>query len=266
MQRASISILPAVLADALALHCSRVFWLAILCVLGAPAGSEAGNLVSFRLEVPPAVERVDVTALRLLAGGAPVAELQLPIRTSGGSSTIQIGFTVDALPDAVEVEYEADTQSEPGLPTLYSVADADFAFDVPYALPVPSPGGALGPQPPADDSDVTFRLVLPAPLPPRTDFRPPSCEITTVEPGVLEIALQDQESGLALVEALVRRNVELDVPDFTPGTTDRVTATAQIVDPRRTTVLVVRAEDGERNQTVCKRVQRGEAIRRRRTR
>lgn len=229
--------------------------LALLAALVTPSAAAAQGTVSFRLEVPPGFGRVEVTAVRLLAAGVEVGNASIHLVSEGGSSFIAIGIPVAATPDTAEVDYVSGDAGGAGLPTLYRVTGAALAFDTPYALPTPSPGGTIGPQP-AVEGDAVFRLLLPRVPPPRTDFTPPTCAITMPERGLLEARIQDTGSGLERIDVFAARNLEVETPAFTPGTTDPVIVSARVVDPQQTTILLLRAVDAELNGNVCKRIMR----------
>jgi hypothetical protein len=230
--------------------------LALILVLAPPA-ARAQQTVAFRLEIPAGIDRVEVTAVRLLGAGATLAELSHPITSIGGSNSVSLPLSVASLPDSVEVEYMADDGGTPGTATLYAVSGAAFAFDTPYFLAVPSPGGTIGPQ--AGDPATTPFFVLGAPRsppPPRTDFGSPGCSFESVGSGALRARVQDDESGLARVDVRIASNLSVSVADFEPGTTEPVFVDATILDPGRTATLLIRAVDQEGNRTLCKRVLR----------
>jgi hypothetical protein len=229
--------------------------LAAALVLGGALSARA-ETVTFELEVPTGIDRIEVTAVRLLAAGVPVGSLSFSLSSQGGSNQVAIGITVTELPDAVEVEYLADDGGALGAPTLYVVSGAELVADTPYFLPAPSPGGTIGPQPGAVGSDAFFQLAAVAQPNPTTDFVNPTCLAVRNGSGVLTATLQDGESGLADIEVLVSRNAEVTVPAFTPGTTEPVEVLAQTLDPARTLTLVLRATDQEGNFVLCHRVER----------
>jgi hypothetical protein len=228
--------------------------LAALLLLGGTLAARA-ETVSFELEVPAGIDRIEVTAVRLLAAGAPVGSLSFSLSSQGGSNQVAIGITVTELPDAVEVEYLADDGGALGAPTLYVVSGAELVADTPYFLPAPSPGGTIGPQPGTLGSDAFFQLAAVAQPNPTTDFVNPTCQVVR-DGGTLTATLQDGQSGLAEIEVLLARNAEVTVPAFTPGTTDPVEVLAQTLDPLRTLTLVLRATDQEGNFVLCHRVER----------
>jgi hypothetical protein len=226
---------------------------AVFLLVGA--FSARAETVTFQLEVPAGIDRIEVTTVRLLLGGSPVGSLAFSLSSQGGSNQVAIGITVSELPDAIEVEYEADDGGLLGAPTLYVVSGAELTPDTPYFLPAPSPGGTIGPQPGTVGSDAFFQVAAVAEPDPTVDPVNPTCRVVR-DGDTLTAIVQDGESGLADVEVLVARNATVTVPDFTPGTTDPVEVLAQALDPARTLTLVLRACDLEGNIVLCHRVER----------
>ncbi|MEL6824391.1 MAG: hypothetical protein AAFP70_21750, partial [Calditrichota bacterium] len=61
----------------------------------------------------------------------------------------------------------------------------------------------------------------------------PACEIVSVDPGppvTISVMLQDFESGLSHVNVLKAKNATVNIPSFTPGSTDAVLVTAEKID------------------------------------
>jgi hypothetical protein len=219
--------------------------------LGA-AAAQAQEQVQFRVEAPTGnVDGYGVFGVTLFTGGAIVGEFNLPIMASSGFSSFATTISASDVPDEVEVEFAVPSD---GTATLYSVAGVDFAFDVQYFLPNPSPGGVIGPQP-GGARDAFFELSLVTVVIP-DDQISPTCEITETSPGVLEAVLQDEQSGLAEIDVRYERNLTVVVPPFAPGTTSPVTVIATVDDPERTSVLALKGIDEARNRTLCKKVMR----------
>ena len=106
------------------------------------------------------------------------------------------------------------------------------------------------------DTDVFILKLGPDGLLPSTedDTTPPECELVSVTPGpptTLRVRLQDTESGLAAVRVLQSTNATVTLPDFDPGTTDELFATAEKLDEGQRATVVLEAEDMEGNTTVC---------------
>ncbi len=86
------------------------------------------------------------------------------------------------------------------------------------------------------------------------DHNPPDCVLLGINPGppvTLQVRLQDGESGLAHVSVLVAVNAEVDIPAFTPGTTDPVIVTATKIDPNLSSTLTLEVFDVAGHSTTC---------------
>lgn len=87
-----------------------------------------------------------------------------------------------------------------------------------------------------------------------TDSLPPDCITLGVNPGppvTLDIALQDTGSGLAQVQTLTLVNAALNVPPFTPGTTEQIILTAAKVNQTQPSTVLIEAFDLAGNSVVC---------------
>lgn len=87
-----------------------------------------------------------------------------------------------------------------------------------------------------------------------TDSLPPDCITLGVNPGppiTLEIALQDTGSGLAQVQTLTLVNATLNVPPFTPGTTEQIILTAAKINQTQPSTVLIEALDLAGNSVVC---------------
>jgi hypothetical protein len=230
----------------------------VLALSLGPAIAEAQQLVKIRLEAPADHPGFGVFDVTLLKEGAIVNEGSQTIIVSGGRASLALTVSVTDVPDEVALDFAIPSD---GLLTLYTVAPLDFEFDRMYFLPEPSPGGEVVPQAGDPATDAFFLLSL-VEFDIPDDQTPPTCDITQPAPGEIEATLQDVESGLEEVEVRRARNLTVDVPAFTPGTTDPVTILATVDEENRTSVLALKAADGAGNRVACKRVQR----RRRRSR
>lgn len=86
------------------------------------------------------------------------------------------------------------------------------------------------------------------------DHNPPDCLLLGVAPGppvTLQVRLQDGESGLAHVSVLVAVNADVNLPAFTPGTTDPVIVTATKIDPNHSSTLTLEVFDVAGHSTTC---------------
>ena len=86
------------------------------------------------------------------------------------------------------------------------------------------------------------------------DYNPPDCVLLGINPGppaTLEVRLQDGESGLAQVNVLVAVNVEVDIPAFSPGTTDPVIVSATKIDPNHSSTLTLEVFDVAGHSSTC---------------
>lgn len=87
-----------------------------------------------------------------------------------------------------------------------------------------------------------------------TDSLPPDCITLGVNPGppvTLDIALQDSGSGLAQVQTLTLVNAALNVPPFTPGTTEQIILTAAKINQTQPSTVLIEAFDLAGNSVVC---------------
>lgn len=220
----------------------------------ALAAQALADTARLRIEAPPGHARVSVTEARLLAGGSVIAQLPFPLLIVGGGSA-SFGFGVATPPDAVELVYVADT-TVAGTATSYAVTPADFGLGTQYFLPAPSPGGSLGPQPGDPELDALFFVSFEPAPPPPADTDPPECELAGRIPDPIQATLQDLESGLASIEVEEALNVDVELPAFAVGTTDPVVVEAEAIDPSRTVIFALAAEDQDGNRVLCKTVQR----------
>ena len=92
------------------------------------------------------------------------------------------------------------------------------------------------------------------PSPPAEDTTPPECEIVSIEPGpptTLRVRLRDGGSGLAEVRVKQSTNATVNVPAFSAGIQTVVFVTAEKVDQRKRSTVVLEVEDMAGNTTTC---------------
>jgi len=220
----------------------------VLGGFGIGAANAQSNVVTLKLTAPPGHPGAVITDVTFSKDGVIVGEFNGFRAVSGGSASTTHNVTEE--PNEVEVTFQVPFR---GASTVYSVSSADFAFDVSYFLPDPSPGGTIPPTTVGDtDTDAFFVVSM---VEVSDDREAPSCEISNPGPGQIEATLQDTGSGLA--EINVRsRNLTVDIPDFTPGTTNPVVVEATIDNPNRTATLIIKAIDEAGNRSYCKSLQR----------
>jgi hypothetical protein len=89
---------------------------------------------------------------------------------------------------------------------------------------------------------------------PRPDTAAPSCTISAVisgPPKQLKITTRDVGSGLQSISASRLVNSTIDIPHFSPGTTDAVIATATKIDQSKASIVELTVKDRIGNTTVC---------------
>lgn len=209
-----------------------------------PAGAQT---VKLRLTSPPGGPSVTITQAIFTKDTANVGEFNgfLAV-TGGGIASASVALT--DIPNDVDLIF---TVPIGGILTIYSVSATDFAFDTPYFLPDPSPGGTVGPSPGDPITDAFFVISL---VEPSEDNQSPSCTSSMPEPGLIEFTIQDTGSGLAIIEVELASNADVSVPSFDPGTTDPIIVAATIIDPNLTTKVLLEVADQAGNTTICKRV------------
>ena len=221
----------------------------VLGGFGVGAANAQSNAVTLKLTAPPGHPGAVINDVTFSKDGVIVGEFNGFLAVSGGSASTTHTVTDD--PNEVEVTFRVPFS---GTSTVYSVSSTDFAFDVSsYFLPDPSPGGTI---PSTTDGDTEIDAFFVVSMVEVSDDRTaPSCEISNPGPGQIEATLQDTSSGLA--EINVRsRNLTVDIPDFTPGTTNPVVVEATIDNPNRTATLIIKAIDEAGNRSYCKSLQR----------
>ena len=159
--------------------------LATLLGVGVAAAQEQ---VQFQLHVPAGHPGVAVDGVTLLRSSAIVGELNVPIVVIGGTASMSLTVSATDVPDEVQVEFSVPAG---GTPTLYDVSGVDFAFDTPYFLPNPSPGGTIGAQAGDATTDAYFELSLVTPPPPPEDQTGPTCTFAQPDASTIEATLQD---------------------------------------------------------------------------
>ena len=90
--------------------------------------------------------------------------------------------------------------------------------------------------------------------PPAQDTTPPECEIVSITPGpptTLRVRTRDGGSGLASITVRQDKNATVTVPTFTPGVQTNVFVTAEKVDERRRSTVVLEVKDVAGNTTTC---------------
>jgi hypothetical protein len=190
-----------------------------------------------------------VTHATLRKGSAVVGEFAGLIAVSGGSGSASVLVTEP--PDNLDVEFRVPFG---GILTTYSILVTEFVPGAVYYLPEPSLGGTIPPQPPGDpNADARFLLSV---IEPSEDTQSPSCEIRSPDPGQLGVTVQDQDSGLASISVRLARNIDIQVPDFDPGTTDPVVFAGTIDDPNRSVTLLLKVRDEAGNLAICKHFER----------
>jgi len=102
--------------------------------------------------------------------------------------------------------------------------------------------------------------------PPDPDEEAPICNSTGSGSDRIVITVQDELSGLAEIRVGRSRNVDVDVPNFKPGTTEPVQVTALIENQARTATVALKNTDEAGNGSTCKSVKRPPRRTRRRSR
>ena len=90
--------------------------------------------------------------------------------------------------------------------------------------------------------------------PPASDTTRPECEIVAIDPGpptTLRVRTRDGGSGLASITVRQDKNATVTVPAFTPGLQTNVFVTAEKVDERKRSTVVLEVKDRAGNTTVC---------------
>lgn len=175
----------------------------------------------------------------------------------GGTALISV--PVADLPNGLELQFAVPCHicghpdvGPAGTLTTYVFLPASFAFDKPYFLPNPSPGGTVTVPPDlvGTPTDAFFVLSL---VEVSDDTTAPTCQADISQPGLIKFTVQDVDSGLDSITASRALNAVVEVPSFTSGTTAPVVVTATIRDPTRTTSVLLKVADEAGNSVFCKR-------------
>jgi hypothetical protein len=225
----------------------RALALAVLALSLLGAGEAVAETVRVELNAPVGHPGAQITEVNLTSDGMTVGQSAGFLFTSGGRASLSLQAA--ETPDGLELTFAIPFG---GVLSSYVIPSGSLAFDIPYFLPNPSPGGVVGPittDPEGDDAYVIVSV-----LPPVEDTQTPICLMSFSEPNLIVAVIQDGESGLASISVRSAANVRVDVPAFGRGTTEPVEVRATIRNLRLTANLALKATDLAGNSSYCKSV------------
>lgn len=167
----------------------------------------------------------------------PPFSIEFTIRdTDSGLSNIEV---IESLNSTTNVPAFAPGTINPVVVTATKVDQQSQDFDVTIA---------------AEDT-AGNRKICSYTQPSVPDEDPPSCQITSLQPGPpasIEFTFQDEGSGLASINQLDAINATVDIPAFTPGSTDGIIVSAGQVFSNLDFSVELQAVDLNDNSTTCR--------------
>lgn len=129
--------------------------------------------------------------------------------------------------------------------TLGVDGSAPFTMTIPTAVP---PGYWVTATATGGETSEFSACQLVVALP---DTTAPVCTWVDTSGPVGHVTIQDTQSGLATIQILQSRNTFVTIPPFTPGTTQAVDVTIQLMQPSRPGQVRLMTSDLAGNRTLC---------------
>ncbi|MCB9103030.1 MAG: hypothetical protein H6633_02155 [Anaerolineales bacterium] len=146
-------------------------------------------------------------------------------------------------------------------PTATPTSTATNTPVPPTATPTNTPTKPTATNTPVPPTATPTNTATNTPVPPTatptaapSDTTAPLCELLPVNPGPPingSVRFQDLDSGLASITITLAKNIVINIPDFTPGTTDDVLVSGYQIDETKPVAFAFEAIDMAGNVQEC---------------